>query len=310
MLSALLSSIVPTFGIIAIGWLCREVKIWGKPSVDVMNSYAYYIALPALIFFALITTDISGRVLSDDFKLLGGVLLAHLIVVALLLPFLAMKKIKKSTRATLPMLVTFGSTAYLGIPYARFTFGNEGVVYASLLSVVLVVALLFVSIVVLNRFSKSSIKKDVLHTMLELPFLWAVLLGVLWPIFAFPELPAFAMQFIEILSDSAGPTALLGLGAFLFDIKPSQIPWGPTIFISVLKVALPTAVTVLVLRMLGISGVPLFVGTAMAATSTAVTSFILAGQYKLGQKLTAGVILVSVFTSLIALTIISAVWLA
>ncbi len=310
MLSALLSSIVPTFGIIAIGWLCRHVKIWRKSSVEVMNSYAYYIALPALIFYALITTDVSGRILSEDLKLLGGVLLAHLIVVVMLLPFLAMKRIKKSTRATLPMLVTFGSTAYLGIPYARFTFGNEGVVYASLLSVVLVVVMLFVSIVVLNRFSKSTIKKDVLHTMLELPFLWAVLLGILWPVFSFPVLPEFAMSFIQILSDSAGPTALLGLGAFLFDIKPKQIPWIPTITISLLKVVLPTVATMIVLQFLGVTGVPLFVGTAMAATSTAVTAFILSGQYKLGQKLTAGVILVSVFTSLIALTIISAVWLA
>jgi malonate transporter and related proteins len=306
MLSALLATILPTFGIIFVGWFARKIGIWEKTSVAVLNNYAYYIALPALIFFAVVHADLGATFSLLDAKLLVGTLAAHLIIFLLALPFLRVRALASETRATLPMLITFGSTAYLGIPYATFAFGQDGTVYASLLSVTLVIALLFASIMMLGRTTKKRVSKSAVKSMLELPFLWAVLAGLAWPFLALPELPIFLDRFIEILSDSAGPTALLGMGTYLYDVRLKNIPWRATIIISFLKVTAPTLTTYALLVTLGVSGVRLAVGTAMAATATAVTSFILAEQYKLGERLTAGVILVSVLFSLVALSVISA----
>jgi malonate transporter and related proteins len=309
MLSALLATIVPTFGIIFIGWLARKIGIWGSSSVDVLNNYAYYIALPALIFWSIVTANLGETFNRQDALLLVGVLAAHLIVFLLLLPVLRIKKISKDTRATLPMLVTFGSTAYLGIPYATFAFGQEGTVYSSLLSVALVTVILFASILVLNRFSRARVTRNSIRTLLELPFLWAVLLGILWPVFRLPNIPMFLGRFIEILSDSAGPTALLGLGTFLYNVKPQNIPWRTAVITSFLKVTVPTVATFFVLDALGVGGVRLAVGVAMAGTSSAVTCFILSEQYELGERLTAGTILLSTFFSLAVLSLVSVFWI-
>lgn len=305
MFHALLSSILPTFGIMFIGWLARRLHIWGKPAVSVLNRYAYYIGLPALIFYALLHIDVSARDLTQDGLLLLGAVLAHGLIFLLWIPFLAMRSFSKPVLATTPMLIAFGSTAYVGIPFATFTFGFEGTVLASLLSVTLVIVMLFLSIFFLNHFARASLMRDPWHSMLELPFLWAVLAGIAWSMFALPTLPLYLDNFIRILADTAGPTALLGFGAFLFDIKIARIAWKPTIFVSVLAVSLPTLLVYIVLSLIGFTGLPLFVAVSMAASPSAVTCFILSQQHKIGQTFVAGVILLSVFFSLASYSVIA-----
>ena len=207
------------------------------------------------------------------------------------------------------MLVTFGSTAYLGIPYATFAFKTEGTAYASLLSVVLVITLLFLNLMVLNRATTARLHRSLTITMLELPFIWAALLGIALPLLALPSLPIPVTRLIAILADSAGPTALLGLGTFLFDIKLKDVPWRAAVSISALKVIAPTLSTFFILQWLDVRGVRLAVGVAMAGVSTAVTCFVLSEQYRIGEKLTAGTILVSTFFSLIILSAVSVLWI-
>lgn len=112
--SALLTSIVPTFGIIGVGWFCRKVGIWDKSMVRGLNSYAYYIALPALIFHSLVVSKFAARFSKDDLTLIGGVLGAHFLLAALAFLFVRGRRVLKETRTAALMLVTFGSTAYVG----------------------------------------------------------------------------------------------------------------------------------------------------------------------------------------------------
>ena len=311
MISTLLSIILPTFGIIGVGYLSRRIKIWNKSSVDVLNNYAYYIALPALIFQSLVGANLRSTFnLTDAFfiVIVVGLHIAIILFASGIL-FLLKKRINHQTRAVFPMLITFGSTAYLGIPFATYAFGAEGTVYASLLSVALVTILLFIHISILNKFTTLKVDHNVLKSMFELPFLWAVLVGVSWPVFNLPELPIFVSRFLDTLAGSAGPTALLGLGTFLYDLNPKDIPWRSAFIASFLKVTVPSVLIFVILSSLGFHGIRLVVGTAMAATSSAVTCFILSEKYKLGERLTAGTILLSVFFSLAGLSLLSYLWL-
>ncbi|MBI4142427.1 AEC family transporter [Candidatus Uhrbacteria bacterium] len=307
MAAALLATILPTFGIIGIGLLCRRLGIWDRSAVAALNRYAYVIALPALIFRSILDADLGTTFSRADALLLAGVLGGHLAVVLAAL-LLVSTHGDRGRRAVAPMLLTFGSTAYLGIPYATYAFGPEGTTYAALLSVVLVVVLLFVHLGVLNRFAARADRQSTWHQLLELPFLWAVLLAVCWPIFRLPALPLALDRTLGILADSAGPTALLGLGTFLFDLKLERIPWQWAISLGIGKVVLPAVASFAILTALGIHGVRLAVGVAMGAVSTAVTAFVLSNEYRIGRELTAGAILVSTLASLAALSVISFLW--
>ncbi len=309
MFSALLATIVPTFGIIFIGWLARRVGIWEKSSVKVLNNYAYYLALPALIFQSLLRSDIGKYFGSQDVKLLLGVLAAHVAVFLLVAIICVIGRFSKELRATAPMLATLGNTAYLGIPFATYAFGSEGTAYASILSVLLLTVFIFTSIGVLNRFGKPEGDEGALKKILQLPFLWAVVLGLLLSFAGITAFPLFLSRFIGILSDSAGPTALLGLGTFLYDIELHDIPWKRVNLLSTVKVVLPTLGSFAILHVLGVTGVLLAIGVAVSGTSTAVTTFVLSTQYRIGERLTAGTILISTFFSLIILSLVSALWI-
>lgn len=307
MLSSLLAIIVPTFGIGAVGWFCRARGIFNRDAVHGLNAYAYYIALPALIFESVFQQALRARLTTADIRYLIGLAVAHILV--LMIGAVVLRWTRREIRAVGPMLLAFGSTAYLGIPFSTFAFGSDGTLYAALGSVVLVVVVIFASLVALNRHGKREAPVATWHQLLELPFLWVVLLGALLPTIGIRTLPEFLTRTIGILAGSAGPTALLALGAFQYGIKLDRIPWGWASALGVAKVVGCAAATYLVLTFLGVSGLPLAVGTALAATSVAVTAFVLADEYRIGRELTAGALVASTPASLAALTLISWLWL-
>lgn len=306
MLSALLSAVVPTFGIIATGWFCRWRGIFSKDAIRGLNGYAYLIALPALIFKSVFEQVARAQPTLDDLRYLGGLVAAHLLVFTIAVVIL--HRSRREVRTVGPMLLTFGSTAYLGIPFATFAFGPQGTAYAALGSVALVVTMLFASLTLLNRGGKREVRTTSWHQLLELPFLWVVLAGILLPTLGVRALPGFLEHTIDVLAGSAGPTALLAIGAFDYDLNLRKIAWRYAIPFGVGKVIFPTAATAVILAALGITGLPLVVGCTLAATSIAITAFILADEYRIGRELTDGAIAVSTLTAFVVLSGIAWFW--
>lgn len=309
MLSALLSVILPTFGVIGIGVLARRVGIWKQSSVDVLNKYAYYIGLPALIFVHVVSLAPAELFNTQNFVMIGGTLLIHIAVAVSMVLIGLVFKLSRDTRAVSPMLVTFGSTAYLGIPFVTYLVGGEGTAYASLLSVALVVILILFHTVILNQFDRTPSTKNKLLSLLELPFVWAVILAVGWISLNLPPLPVAVFRFLEVIAGSAGPTALLGIGAFLYGIRPFQIPWGRAVLYTMIKISVVPLLTFFALAWLGLDDVRLVVAVSLSAVSTAVTCFVLAEEHRVGIKETGGAILASTLLSLISLSVISYVWM-
>lgn len=274
-----------------------------------LNSYAYYIALPALIFNSLVISKFAARFSKDDATLIAVVLGVHIVIVLLAFLLVRGRNISKDIRATAPMLLTFGSTAYVGIPYVLNTFGVDGASYASILSTLLVAVLLLVSLWILQQGGSATQKMGV-KEFLELPFLWAVALGILFSAGLIPDLPLFLGRTVEILGASAGPVALLAIGAFQYDLKVEKIPVRGALLFGAGKVVLPALAAFFVLRALGVTGLPLAVATAMGAVPTAITGFVLADKFKIGRELTLGAIFFSMFFSFAALTTITWLWVA
>lgn len=311
MIAALLAILLPTFGVMGIGYFARTAKIWENSAVEVLNRYAYYLALPALIFESVKNLKLEGAQGRDDIVLFVGTLLAHLLVLAVVtIATLLTPKTSRETRATFPIITAFGATAYLGIPYATYAFGEQGTAYASILSVILVVSLIFTSIFFLNRYGNPRSHETSLRRVIELPFLWAVLLGLLWPILRLPDLPLYLNKLIAVLSGSASPTALLAFGAFLYNIKLHDLPWIKGFLASLIKTLGTGLVTFLLLRLLGLDGLRLAVGTSISVVPVALTASVLAGEYRTGQKLVATAIAFSTILSMLALTIISTLYLS
>ena len=305
MISALLSVILPTYGVIGIGIFARHVGIWKDNAVDVLNKYAYYIALPALIFLNVVSMQTDELLNANTLKMIGVTLAIHLAIVGATLVFEKVRKTPRETRAASPMLMTFGSTAYMGIPFVTYLVGGTAIAYASLLSVALVVVMIIIHTIILNKLDRLPSTKNNFTSFLELPFIWAVVLALGYLFLKLPPLPTPIIKFLEVLAGSAGPTALLGIGAFLHRIKPSQVPWGKSIFYAVVKVIILPLAVFLTMNALGLEKTYIIVAVALSAVGTGVTCFVLAEEHKIGTKETAGTILVSTILSLLSLSALS-----
>jgi hypothetical protein len=235
------------------------------------------------------------------------VLAAHVAVFVVAVLVAAAVRSPKPVRAVSPMLLTFGSTAYLGLPYVSNTFGSEGAALGALVSVALVIVMLFLSLTVLDRHGDAADGPSGIRRFFELPFLYAALAGLAVAFFKLP-VPQFVDKTVEVFAGSAGPTALLALGAFDYDFRLKNVNIPQALFFGAAKVFATGAATFLILKILGVHGVPLAVGTAMGAVSIAITSFVLAQQYRVSQALTDAAIAVSGFCSFVALTAISYLW--
>ena len=306
MFSSLLAVIFPTFGIIAIGWYCRVRGIFTHEAIRGLSGYAYLIALPALIFESVFGVAVRGGFTAMDFRYLLGLAVGHALI--FVIAALVLVRARRELRTFGPVLLALGATAYLGIPFATFAFGEQGTAIASLGSVTVFVSMLLASLVLLNRSGQRE-HRTTLHELLHLPFLWMVLLGLLLPFVGVYELPVFLVRTISILSASAGPTALLALGAFQHDLKLARVPWRWAIPLGIGKVLLPAIASIAALMLLGVTGLPLAVGAVLSCTSVAVTAFVLSDEYHLARELTAGTIIISTITSLIALSTIAWLWI-
>jgi malonate transporter and related proteins len=307
-LGILLASIVPTFGVVAIGWLCRYFKLWDKKAYQGLNAYALYIALPALIFQSLASTDFVKRVTSMDLKLVAGVLLAHLLVFAGVAIFLFLHGASRATRAVGPMLFVLGNTAFLGIPYVTNTFGEEATPYAAVISVVLAV-FLFISVANIMRVEDRLAPRKLLKGLFQQPLLYAVILGLLIG-FTGWRFPNFVDKTIDIFAGSASSVALLALGAFDFDVKLKNIPYFKAFVFGFGKVFLTGTVAYFVLRLFGVSGMLLAIGTAMSSVSITISAFLIAEDQGVGQETANASITASGVASFFALTAISYLWIS
>jgi hypothetical protein len=306
-LTELLTSIVPIVAIVSIGVLCRHLRIWDKSATRSLNSYAYYIALPALFFQSIYATRLATLLSPTHVRLLVGVVIAHAVVFVLALVLMAVFRPPKTTRAIVPMLLVFGNFAYLGVPFALNTFGVESTSYVTLLSIVMAVTTLFLSLLALNWQLGDSSGRNAFRRFAELPFLWAVVAGVIVSWWNIP-IPGFIAKTVDIVAGSAGPTALLALGAFDYDLRLKDVNILTAFLLGAGKVLLTGAATFIVLKLLGITGLPLVVGTTMGAVSIAVTAFVLTDQYKANRALTDAAIAVSSVSAFVALTVISFLW--
>lgn len=309
MLLALLTAIVPTFGLLAIGWLWRLLDPRSRGAVAALNRYAFVVALPALIFSSVFALHGGRAALArTDTAFLFGIIAAHAAVALLAFALRALTQ-RGDVRALAPTLLTFGSTAYFGIPYATYAFGAAGTGLAALGAVVLVVIALGFGLAAITAHVARKQRTATWHQIFELPFLWVVLAALFLPRIGVTTIPDPIAGAIAAVAGSAAPVALIALGAFARDLPLARVPWSWAIPLGVGKVVLPALASFIALSLLGVSGMPLAVGTALGAAPLAITAFTLADEYDIGQPLVAGTMAVSIATTLVVLTAITALWL-
>lgn len=217
--------IIPVFAIIVIGFVCGYTKIVSAESAKALNGYVLYVALPALLFYAVATAPLA-ELTNWDFLLANLLGILASFIVTLFVMSLVFKK-RTAALSIYGMNASYGTTGYMGLPLLIAAFGTEAALPAALATLIHNIPIIAIVIItfewarVKNSGTKSSnlsFLRNVFKPVLLHPIMLSVVAGLFFSILRIP-LPNSLEIFSSFLADAAGPTALFAIGLALVNQK-------------------------------------------------------------------------------------------
>lgn len=152
-----LGAIFSTISIILIGYYIRKKNIVGESSGKVVSDIVLSISLPALALRAFMV-DLSQETFTTGLNVFIFGFLAHLLLI--LVGETIFFRERGDRRATLAVLIAFGSTTFFGIPIINGLFGDVGTLYANIFNISYRVFLYSYGLIRMSdlKFDKSSLK--------------------------------------------------------------------------------------------------------------------------------------------------------
>jgi len=266
--------------------------IWVKSGleyrVQFVTRLTMSLSVPALIFTALVKTEIEPQALRDT------ALAALVTYAAVAGAFYVLVKLARLDVRTFLAPLTFGNTGNLGLPLALFAFGSVGLDYAVIVfAIMAVLSFTFGVWVVSGHGSPKAAFKE--------PIVWGTLLGGVFLVEGW-KLPVWGMNTLELLGQVAIPVMLITLGVAMVRLKPGAI--GRAVWLALTKYILCVAMAWGIGTLFALPAVALAVLIMQVSTPVAVTSYMLAEKYAADSDQVAGLVMASTLMSILAIPLI------
>lgn len=278
----------PVFLLATVGFVW--VKLGFEYRVEFVTRMAMTLAVPCLIFVALMQTQIAPEALA---ALSLASLVAYGLVIAAF--FVAVKALRLDVPTYLAPL-SFGNTGNLGLPLALFAFGDVGLGYAVVVFAVMAVLSFTIGVWIVS--GGGSIKRVVQEPMVAATLLGALFLWQGW------ETPAFLTNALDLIGQMAIPMMLITLGVAVARLNGRMMRQAAAL--SILKVILCVAAAAAAASLFTLDPVATAVLVVQVATPVAVTSYLLAEKYGADAQPVAGLVVASTLLSVVALPLILA----
>ncbi len=292
LLSTFADNLLPVMILGAAGFLLgRALPIDSRS----LGRVIFYLFSPVLVFNLLIT----NRLPLEEMALTIGFCLAVFVVMGIIT--LAAARAFRLDRLTIVALIltaAFSNTGNYGLPLTSFAFGENALAYATVYFVT--TSLLFNTVgVLLASLGHLDFKQAVLG-MFKVPTVYAVLLAVLVNHFQV-TLPLPIERTIGLAANGSIPLMLALLG-----VELSRTQWTHSLRVMGLSAGLRLVAGPLVGLLLaipfGLQGASLQGNVLQAAMPAAVTTTVLATEYKLDSSLVTAVVFFSTILSPLTLT--------
>ncbi|MDB5415208.1 MAG: family transporter [Rubritepida sp.] len=300
-----LQVVAPIFAIIFAGYLAASRSFIDAAGFRGLNSFAFSLAAPALLF-ASGTAGYQGG---------GGAALAFFLGVAILyvVTLFGARRfgLPLATSGAVALDVTFGNTVMMGIPIIVAGFGQAG------LSVLLAILALHSVLLLGTATVVAEIAQNQKAAPLKLlgatitgvarnPVVMAVLAALVWNALALP-VPGVARTTLQMLGAAAPPVALFCLGGSLngFDARAG---WRQTGITVALKLTALPAIVWIITHLMGLAPLEVAVAVTTAALPTGANAFLLARRYASGADTSGAAVLISTVLSIVTLSVLLAIY--
>jgi malonate transporter len=306
LLTALLV-VVPIFALILSGFLVGRFKFLGPTAASELNKFVVFLALPALLFQVIAEAQWSALWQPRFIAAFAGGTFA---VFALILAMRVWRGRHLAEASIEGLNAGYANAGYVGFPICQAVFGRESFPLVTVAALITVSALFAAAIVCIEIGQQREahahrIVIKVGRSVLSNPLILAPLLGGIWSCLHLP-LPTPAQTFLTFLGSAASPCALVSLGLFLSQSRPSRAVGAPLVtLLSALKLLGQPAITALLaIPLLHLEKQAAAVAILLSALPTGTGPYMLAEFYGREPLLTSKVILWTTALSVLILTLL------
>jgi len=255
----------------------------------------FYVFSPILVFSLLVKNTLPLDAIAGT---MGFALAAYLTIGCLALLTARAMRLPRPLAMALLLTALFGNTGNYGLPLVSFAFGQDALAHASLYFVTS--SLLFNTVGVLVASLGHMDFKTALLGLFKIPTMYAALLAVLLNRFHI-ALPLALERTTQLAADGAIPLMLVLLG-----LELARVEWGRSWSVLAASMTLRLLVAPLVGLLLtipfGLQGAARQAVTIETSMPTAVTTTVLASEYRLEPSLVTAVVFASTLLSPLTLT--------
>lgn len=256
---------------VLLGMLFRHFNTFPKDSAQVLNMFALYVSLPALILLKAPQIVLSSQVL------VAAVMPWTMLLLSAALVMLAARvwRWERSTLGVLLLVVPLGNTSFLGVPMIQAFFGAAGLPYLIIYDQVgtMIIMATYGSLILALYGKGGSLKLSaVVRKMVFFPPTVALALGMALRSWHYPDQFAHALQTV---SSSLVPVVMIAIGLQMRLLLPRKV-MGPLGFGLTVKLLVAPLAALLAARLMGLDGLVVDVSVMEAAMPPMVTAGALA----------------------------------
>ena len=304
---ATLEILLPVFGLIFAGFACRRRGVLGPNSASELNRFVVWLALPALLFDTMARATWE-QLYQPAFVVTFSVACAGIFALILVMRLLNGRHLADASVDAIA--ASYPNTGYIGFPLGMIAFGQASLT-PSTIATILVACVLFAGAIVLievglqTERTPHKLGLKVLGSLARNPLIVSPIAGALFASLHVP-LPPSAETFLKLLSGAASPCALVSLGLFLAEKRPSEsgtrgIAW----LLTLVKLIVQPALTWwLAARVFRLSPALVEMAVVLAALPTGTGPFMLAEFYEREAQITSRTILLSTVGSIVTLSLL------
>lgn len=275
----IISTIIPIFVIIILGWIARVCGFIRAEFIEPANRLVFYLAIPAMVFRSISKTSIHSQF---DGMVIMLALLAICAVFGIAWILGRNAHLDRSQRGTFIQNSFHGNLGYIGLAVSFYYLGREGFVRASILAVFMMILQNLLGVIALQINSENNPSRQnrwaVALKVLANPIILSALAGILVSVTAVP-VPLIFGRCLDILSDLALPLALLIIGASLsFDMLRSRLT--AVLSTAMMKLLLLPGIGYILYRICDVVPEAYLPGIILLASPTATVTYVMAKEMK------------------------------
>jgi malonate transporter and related proteins len=303
-MSSVLTTILPVFGLIALGYICARTNFIGAAAGQGLSQVVFNLAMPALLFRTVAVID--QQSLSPWplwAALFGGIAVVWVATTILT----QTTSLIAAVPASASMGAAFGNLAMLGLPLALAHFGDRAALPVGLILSIHAPILWLAAVLHIESSghgqmpSVMAVIRQLANQLIRNPIVLALLLGTFWRVTGLGLHPV-PDRFLEMLGEAGVPMALVALGLTLagYSLKGQ---WKGIITLMTLKLlCLPVVVWLIARYVVMLDPFWTHIALMLAAMPTGANAYLFAQRYDSGTAPVSGAIAVGTALSLLTLS--------